>query len=521
MKTTIRILKKPIALTTLVFILATPLLVWTATTLVWSRALMTLAGDSEHHLVLYVRGLESSIQLTEQIAVAISHSVAAINLLKDPHHQPLQDAANRYLEQMNTEIHAKTLYVMDQQGTTIAASNWREGNSFVGQNYAFRPYFQGALQGQNTHYIALGVTSGELGLYVANPIWVDGEIRGVAVIKTSLDRHRLLSIELEQLFVVTDQNGIVFLSSRDEWLYTALHTLPPYRRKALLEFRQYSGKPLSPFPEKTLMAINGTSRLVRLEGFPANPFIPGFGEATHLSQSTFFISHGWEIRTFSSLKPVYLAAWVALASSLLVSLVAFLSALFLIQRRLYIRKLRDASIRDPLTRLHTRRYLFDAVNTQLSQLNRRKTDCLVGAMLDIDHFKRVNDAYGHKAGDTVLRAVAQAIKHSIRKGDVAARYGGEEFTIILGIEKGENAVSCIERVRANTQALHFDPPLDAVQITLSVGIAHYQTGENLDDLLARADELLYRAKNLGRDRVCCDRPELLPIEPDHAKQLAG
>lgn len=501
----VKFIKKPMALTTLIFLVVTPFLMLSTGILVWKRTLETLAHDTEHRLTLYVRGLESSIQLNEQITIVIASSVNTVQLLGDPYDPSLQQATNRYLENLNAKIHAKTLYIMDQQGTTIAASNWREAQSFVGQNYAFRPYFQDAIQGQSSHAIGLGVTSGELGLYIAEPIRVDGHIRGVAVTKTGLDRHRLLSIELEQWFVVTDRNGVVFLSSRDEWLYTTVRPIPPDRQKIINEAQQYPDKPLAPFPAVTLSALNGITRLVHLPGVPLEGWIPGFGPATHLSQSAFFLQQGWEIRTFASLVPAHLAVWGNLASTLLLSFFVYLGALLLLQRRLYIRGLREAAIHDPLTGLHTRRYLFDAVNTQFSQLNRRKTDCLVSAMLDIDYFKRVNDIYGHQGGDHILKAVAHAIKQSIRKGDIAVRYGGEEFTVMLGIEEGESALTCIERIRANVQALKFGPPLETVQITLSAGIAHHQAGENLDDLLARADVLLYRAKNQGRNRACYDR----------------
>jgi len=522
MKRTFETLKKPVVLATLIFILGTPLLVWVATTLVWSQALILLARQSEDHLAQYVRGLESSIELPERIAVLISHSATVVKLIGAPHDPLLQDTANHYLEQTNAEIHAAAVYIMDQQGTTIAASNWREDESFIRENYAFRPYFQAAIRGRRYNYIAMGVTSGELGLYVAAPIEVDGEIRGVAVVKSSLEHQRLLSTHLEQLFIVTDWNGVVFLSSRDNWLYRAVRPLPSYRRKEILETQQYSDTSFSPFPATVLSILNETSQLIRLQGFSEKPFFTGFNEATHLSQSAFLSSHGWEIRTFSNLQSAYLAAWIALASSLLLSIVVFLGTLFLIQRHLYIRRLIDTSILDPLTGLYTRRYLLDVVDIQFSQLDRRKTDCLVGVMLDIDHFKKINDSYGHQEGDCILKAVALAIKQSIRKGDIAVRYGGEEFTIILSSAESESAMACIERVRANTQALRFDPPLEAVQITLSAGVAYYQAGESLDDLLKRADLLLYRAKNLGRDRICCDRndPSSNGIELTTAKNSA-
>ena len=154
---------------------------------------------------------------------------------------------------------------------------------------------------------------------------------------------------------------------------------------------------------------------------------------------------------------------------------------------------------DALTGLPNRRY-FDEFSALLA--GRRRSDDAVGIlMIDIDHFKRINDRFGHDAGDAVLRAVAGAIAGAVREGDVPARFGGEEFVILLRDPSRDVALEVAERVRAAVAALDLRA-IGPSEQTVSVGVAVQDVpGEAIDDLLAAADRALYRAKRAGRDRV--------------------
>ena len=122
-------------------------------------------------------------------------------------------------------------------------------------------------------------------------------------------------------------------------------------------------------------------------------------------------------------------------------------------------------------------------------------------MVDIDHFKRINDRYGHDAGDAVLRAVGGAIAGAVREGDVPARFGGEEFVVLLRKPSGRIAVEVAERVRSAVGALDLRA-IGPSSVSVSVGVAvQDEPEEPVADLLPRADRALYRAKRAGRDRV--------------------
>lgn len=161
----------------------------------------------------------------------------------------------------------------------------------------------------------------------------------------------------------------------------------------------------------------------------------------------------------------------------------------------------ERSIRDPLTGVYTRRYMTDVFERLASAHDRDPTQGVSLAVLDIDHFKSVNDTFGHPAGDTVLATVARTLESALRRHDVVVRIGGEEFAVLVTAETPEAMESLAERMRSVVATLRFDGPLADRRITVSIGVAAREVGETLDELLARADAALYLAKKRGRDRV--------------------
>ena len=154
--------------------------------------------------------------------------------------------------------------------------------------------------------------------------------------------------------------------------------------------------------------------------------------------------------------------------------------------------LKDANT-DELTGL-PRRQVFEASARELARSPARRFSL---AFLDLDHFKSVNDRFGHVEGDRVLKAVAQALMRLCRKGDGPARWGGEELAVLLPDCPLSNALEFAERVRREVEGLRGMP----CRVTLSAGVAEHRAGEDVESLLARADQALYMAKSLGRNRV--------------------
>jgi diguanylate cyclase (GGDEF)-like protein len=169
------------------------------------------------------------------------------------------------------------------------------------------------------------------------------------------------------------------------------------------------------------------------------------------------------------------------------------------QRRLY-----ETASRDTLTGLANRRTLFERLAAEVAYAAEHQRD--VGLlMIDVDHFKRVNDTFGHLAGDQVLKAVSLAGAQALRDGDVLARYGGEEFAAIArGVDR-DAAAAIAERFREAIADVRVEVGGGSVALTVSIGVAVFSEctrWANGLDLVALADERLYLAKNRGRDRVC-------------------
>ena len=164
--------------------------------------------------------------------------------------------------------------------------------------------------------------------------------------------------------------------------------------------------------------------------------------------------------------------------------------------------LRSQALEDPLTGLRNRRYLEERLSHEIRRASRAEGPLSV-IMLDLDHFKRINDLYGHPAGDRLLIRVARFLEEGVRREDVVARYGGEEFTIVLPGTGEADARWVAEKLRKGVRRVSLDGIGDGeTSVTLSIGVAFYPgNGEEVHDLLEAADAALYQAKREGRDRV--------------------
>lgn len=167
----------------------------------------------------------------------------------------------------------------------------------------------------------------------------------------------------------------------------------------------------------------------------------------------------------------------------------------------------ELSNTDHLTGLFNRRFLMECLDKEV-QRSGRKDGQLALLMLDIDHFKRVNDTHGHLQGDVVLQKVAIHIQKELRSYDIAARYGGEEFVAVLPDTSMKEAFNVADRIRLSVQGMRFAGSLSNERVTVSLGVAIYPSPcfNDIDGLLRAADEALYQAKEQGRNRVIVSDP---------------
>ncbi|MFZ4855975.1 MAG: diguanylate cyclase [Desulfuromonadaceae bacterium] len=168
----------------------------------------------------------------------------------------------------------------------------------------------------------------------------------------------------------------------------------------------------------------------------------------------------------------------------------------------------ELSNTDHLTGLFNRRYMMEALDKEVQRCIRKCGDLSL-IMLDIDHFKQVNDRYGHLQGDIVLQRVALQLNKELRSYDCAARYGGEEFIAILPDSTLQQSIYVADRIRLAIQGATFEGPLSPLCLTASIGVAHFSTVQSatVDGFIKQADDALYRAKANGRNRVEFHDPE--------------
>ena len=163
-------------------------------------------------------------------------------------------------------------------------------------------------------------------------------------------------------------------------------------------------------------------------------------------------------------------------------------------------QIRLLATQDELTGLFNRRHMSTLLAQEQARAQRSGAPlCIV--LMDLDHFKRINDGHGHHAGDAVLKGFAEAGRLALRSTDVLARWGGEEFLLMLPGASAEQAAGVVERIRAQLAAVSFDEVAPGLTVTFSAGLAQVDPGQTLDQMVERADQAMYRAKTGGRNRT--------------------
>ena len=214
---------------------------WLLTSLVRDDAVQQELREGQQQMQLYAAYMRGQFGRYQNIPALLSTNQRARKVLQQPDNYSARQALNEYLENSAKATGALDIYLMDTEGLTVAASNWQSESTFIGRNFAYRPYFQQAMRGTLGRYYALGSTSGVRGYYFAYPVHILGQIRGVMVLKMDIAVLESQWREGNDALLVTDPDGIIFVSTIAAWRYKSLRPLSSAQRERILQSARYGG----------------------------------------------------------------------------------------------------------------------------------------------------------------------------------------------------------------------------------------------------------------------------------------
>ena len=275
--------------------------------------------------------LKSTLDRYEYLPYLLSRHPIVQNALDHPDPANVE-RANRYLEDLNARAHATVTYLIRANGLCVAASNWSGADSFVGVDYNFRPYFVDAMKGGVGRFFGIGTISTEPGYYISQPVYRDGtkEIIGVAVVKLNLEW--LQGADASEPLIVTDDHGVIFLSSVPAWKYHTVRPLPQNIEASVYATRQYAQQAITPLPMTIVKTLEGGAQIVRVGGGRDGHRAPAY-LATHRSIG----EPEWQLITMAALDPVESAAQNAVIVTALVFVSLCLLAFYWRMRRTRVR----------------------------------------------------------------------------------------------------------------------------------------------------------------------------------------
>lgn len=314
---------------------------WLASRYAEQRAWADRSSEAHGQLQLYAQSIQTLVDRFRSVPQLLAMDSDIQALLRSPDDPQLRDKLNRRFELLNAAAGASVLYLIDRQGLTLAASNWNEWSSFVGNNYSFRPYFQDALHRTSGRYFAVGVTTGVPGYFLSHAVYDDnGAVIGVLVVKLELEELQREWVGQPGVLLVADSYGVVILSSRPAWRFRALEELDALDQAELVEVRKYAERPLEQLARQPGRSFDGDADWMIIDG-------PD-GRHSYLWQRQDLASEAWTLHllieedslgdTARSYRLAAAGVWLTLV---------FL-VLFLLQRRKNQRL--QASIRENLER---------------------------------------------------------------------------------------------------------------------------------------------------------------------------
>jgi len=368
------------------------------------------ARRGDNVLQLAVSSLTGQLDRFERLPALIADQPKVQRLLAAPQSPALVVEVNAYLTQIQRQLGAADVYLMDETGLTIAASNHAQDPTFVGRNFAFRPYFYEAMAGKTGRFYALGTTSGKRGYYFGAPVDLGGKIEGVLVFKIDLDAIEDAWRGGDYAVLVTDPDGVIFLSSRQDWLFHALRPLTDAARAQIAATQRYAGVAIGLL---TVTAHAGAEHSAR----------QSIGAQEFVQRSAAMDAAGWQVQvlidTAAARRAAGMAGVVAVLSGGLLSLLALLG----LQQR---------------ARLAERLQLQANARADLERRVQQRTDELKQAQSDLLQAGKL----------AALGQMSAALSHEFNQPLSAARTYADNAAVLLDRGRTQDARQNLDRILA-------------------------------------------------------------------------
>lgn len=292
-----------------------------------------LQENSENYLTRLTGSLDAALSRHSYLPVLLAQEPFIQDYLQDNPNPTKTAQLNQYLEKINEIAGTLDIYLMRPNGDTIAASNWRKEQSFIGKNFAFRPYFQQAMQDKLGRYYAVGTTSNERGYYFA-ALMTDsvGQTLGVITVKVNVAETERFWKREPINFLVTDTEGIVFLASQEQWLFQTIKPLTELRRQAIRDVKRYLDYPLTPLTDFRVSSLQAPYQHVQLQG------------KNYLLAERTMEEAGWEVYVLLDWQEITRPAWIALALASILWLLTSLLLLLLWKNQSQRRRYKQAAM---------------------------------------------------------------------------------------------------------------------------------------------------------------------------------
>jgi two-component system C4-dicarboxylate transport sensor histidine kinase DctB len=280
-----------------------------------------LSDSAVHRLDMLAGSLDADLARFDYLPALLEMTPVVPALLDAPGNPALREAANRYLNGVNATVGAEMLYVLDRSGTSVAASDWDQPGTTIGQDLSFRPYVSDAVTHGRGRFYGVGITSRKPGYYLSYALRRGDGVRGVAAVKVNIAEAEGTWRKLPGQVLLIDERGVVILSTRDELRYRPVAPLDAAQRAEVQRSRPYGEAPLEPLRWTTLQALTKTTEVVRLDG------------VEQLASGRMLQRAAWRLVALDDIAPIRAAARYAAVTAGLAMAVLVLTAVTLWQRR--------------------------------------------------------------------------------------------------------------------------------------------------------------------------------------------